>query len=72
MLRVLHKNHVAIKKLDNETTELTKGDALYTTLLTETVPRWIIQWLARCFDIELIEFYEIPPGSLFKDDDDPV
>ena len=67
ILRTLHDNGVAIKKSAG-VTRLEKGDVLESTLFTPVVPRWIIQRLAKLFDIELTDFYYIPPipGDLFK------
>jgi hypothetical protein len=73
ILRTLHNHDVAIQKKDG-LTRLEKGDVLETALFTPIIPRWIIQRLARLFDIELTDFYEIPPipGDFFKEDDDPL
>jgi hypothetical protein len=70
VLRTLHNHEVAIHK-QRAVTRLEKGDVIRSELFTEIVPRFIIQHLSRVFNIDITDFYEIPPiaGDLFREDD---
>lgn len=52
-------------------TRLEKGDVLEMQLFTPVVPRFIIQRLARLFDIDITDFYYSPErsGYLFREGD---
>ncbi len=71
VLRALHNKGVLIQKRD-AVTRLEKNGVIESQLFTEIVPRYIIQRLSKVFDIDITDFYEIPPmpGDLFKEDDD--
>jgi len=56
VLRVLIENGVEIRK-EGYRTRLRKDEVLEWQLLCDPLPRWIIQNLARKFDIDMVEFY---------------
>ena len=56
VLRVLIENGVEVRKIGHRK-RLMKDDVLELQYMCDPCPRWIIQDLARKFEIDIVEFY---------------